>query len=175
MFSHILTQSSPHDKITIMLLGVLLLLGSAITIGIATQGWIETIPINDNTDVNNSPSAPEKIEPMTKTEPQTGQTTETEIELDVAPDNLPDMTILQAQKDPFKGHDPDVRIDKLLQGTGQIRAIRTNRNFQGVPGGANALTEMNLREAHDLLTKEKFHTLMKHFGTRSADDVQHKN
>ena len=77
-----------------MLLGVLLLLGSAITIGIVTQGWIETIPINDTTDVNNSPSAPEKIEPMTKTEPQTGQTTETEIELDVAPDNLPDMTIL---------------------------------------------------------------------------------
>ena len=41
MSSHILTQFSPHDKITIMLLGVLLLLGSAITIGIVTQSWTE--------------------------------------------------------------------------------------------------------------------------------------
>ncbi|MDM8519420.1 hypothetical protein QUF64_05180 [Anaerolineales bacterium HSG6] len=48
MASHILTQS-PRYKITAILLMTLLLLSIAMTIGIVSQGWTETIPIDDTT------------------------------------------------------------------------------------------------------------------------------
>jgi hypothetical protein len=71
-------------------------------------------------------------------------------------------------KGPFKGIDPDKRIQDLLKGKGQIPALLRNKNLKGVD--TQGLLSKTLKEAKDLLNKKQFKTLMKHFEGR---DLRH--
>ena len=163
-------------KSSVMMLVIFaIVMGSLMIMDMLEQGHIKTFPLNQSQTPLELPATTNKVPHITETQPHNlGAEVEVGVPDLVIPDILPDNTISTVSKDIFKGYNPDVRIDKLLQGTGHIKAISRNENLQGIPGGVAALLEVTLQQAQETLTKQQFHTLMKHFGTRGADEIQHK-